>query len=599
MAAEVDNEGPPRMQLVAVCIGKTREVDIQGATVQTAYLKTPVAGPCFVDYKGPTGNETAVHPDTVYAIAQEHYAYWAQRLGREASAWGYGYFAENLTIRGLAEQQLHVGDELLVGSELRLIVTGPRIPCFKVAWRMQQPQSFVRDFAASGRTGVYFAVLQPGTASPGDPVRVVRRQSANPTVFEIAAVARGELEISGEELERLLSLPYLSQTAALLLSGIYYRMLDRPDRARSWSGWRRFVVLDVRDETPRVKSFELGAADGGALPRFAAGQFVPVRFGTDDGQEFVRPWSLSSYAREPDRFRITVKREDRGAASAALHREVRQGSMLDLRPPAGQFRLDRSGVMPLVLVGAGIGVTPLLAMAQAHLDRGSRAPPLRLIHCVRNGSAHPLRQEIEALLRDHAAFQARFFYSQPTAADRESHRFHQEGRLTAERLIAALEDLKIEFAGKTIPVPWYEVDLYLCGPPSFLQQITEDLIARGARPERLRTERFSATAAETGAEVPDAQLNGGPEVSQAQVVFCRSGTEGVWLATQDQTLLEHAHSIGLELPSSCRSGYCQTCQCRIVEGEVRYEFAPLCAPTPGHALLCCARPASLVLVLDA
>jgi uncharacterized protein len=120
----------------------------------------------------------------------------------------------------------------------------------------------------------------------------------------------------------------------------------------------------------------------------------------------------------------------------------------------------------------------------------------------------------------------------------------------------------------------------------------------GARRERLRTERFSATAQAVDA-ASGAQLNGGAEVSDAKVVFCRSGTEGVWLARQDHTLLEHARSIGLELPSSCRSGYCQTCQCRIVEGEVRYDFAPLSAPPPGHALLCCARPASLVLVLDA
>ena len=189
-----------------------------------------------------------------------------------------------------------------------------------------------------------------------------------------------------------------------------------------------------------------------------------------------------------------MKREDHGAASAALHAQVRKGSMVELRPPAGRFLLDRAGVMPVVLVGAGIGITPLLAMAQAHLDRGPRAPPLRVIHCVRNGRTHPLRWELEALLRDDAAVEVRFVYSQPTDADREGRRFHEEGRLTAERLIGALGNLTIEFAGKTIPVPWYEVDIYLCGPASFLQEIAEGLIARGARAERLRTERFSATA---------------------------------------------------------------------------------------------------------
>jgi ferredoxin len=97
----------------------------------------------------------------------------------------------------------------------------------------------------------------------------------------------------------------------------------------------------------------------------------------------------------------------------------------------------------------------------------------------------------------------------------------------------------------------------------------------------------------------DTKASRGTEVHQAHVLFCRNGTEGVWLATEDHSLLELARAKGLELPFSCRSGYCQTCQCRIVEGEVRCDLAPLCAPAPRYALLCCARPASPVLVLDA
>jgi ferredoxin len=86
---------------------------------------------------------------------------------------------------------------------------------------------------------------------------------------------------------------------------------------------------------------------------------------------------------------------------------------------------------------------------------------------------------------------------------------------------------------------------------------------------------------------------------EARVLFRRSAKEARWRAIESLTLLNLAQTVGLELPFSCRSGYCQTCQCRIIEGEARYAFAPLCAPAPGHALLCCARPASAVLVLDA
>ena len=576
------------MQLVAVAIGRARDVEIQGAQVRTAYLKSRVDGPCFIGSGGPEGNETAVHPDTVYAIAQEHYAYWAQRLGVARDSWDYGYFAENLTIRGLSEAKLRIGDIVQIGAEVRLVVTGPRIPCFKLAWRMKQPERFVSDFAASGRTGVYFAVVRTGFVRAGDAVEIVHAESTHPTVAEIGACVRGEREVSAEELAAFLALPALSRTSALLLSGVYYRMLDLPDRERTWEGWRSFTVTRRTEEAAGVHSFELQPADGRPLARFAAGQFVSVRL-RHAGQEFVRPWSLSAYEREPRHYRITVKREDRGAASAALHDAARVGAVLELRPPCGEFRLDRTRVMPVVLVAAGIGITPLMAMAQAHLDRGQEIAPLRLIHCVRHGQAHPLRAGIEALARAHPRFSARFVYSQPTREDCACGCFHEQGRLTGARLIGMLEDLSIEFAGRTIAVPWYETDVYLCGPPAFIEELRADLLARGARPERVRSEYFQ----------PDRQAGWGGRIAEAQVSFRRSARTAVWRASGGLTLLELARRAGLDLPSSCRSGYCQTCQCRILEGEVQYDFAPLGAPPPGFALLCCARPGSSVLALDA
>src|SRR5882757_9975910 len=138
------------MQLVGMAAGKTRTVEIRSSAVATAYIKTPISGRCYVHESGLEGNETAVHPDAVYAIAAEHYEYWAQRLGADRSTWLPGHFAENLTIAGLDEARLHVGDIVAVGAEVELIVAGPRIPCFKLAWRLAQPDSFIREFGLSG-----------------------------------------------------------------------------------------------------------------------------------------------------------------------------------------------------------------------------------------------------------------------------------------------------------------------------------------------------------------------------------------------------------------------------------------------------------------
>jgi ferredoxin-NADP reductase/MOSC domain-containing protein YiiM len=575
------------MLLIAVSVGKTRTVDIGGARVQTAYLKSPIDGACWIGSSGVEGNETAVHPDLVYAIAQEHYSYWADRLNAGSAQWPYGYFAENLTIRGLSERTLHVGDVVQIGARLRLIVAGPRVPCFKVAWKMARPDSFVQEFASSGNTGVYFGVLEPGAVAAGDPVEVIHEESRNPTVHDLGAYTRGERPVTPAELERILALPSLSKTSALLLSGAYYRLLDAPDLERHWEDWRPFVVDDTVDETESVRSFVLRPADLGPLPRFAAGQFLPVRFRTHSGQEFMRPWSLSAYARWPTAYRITVKREDRAGASAALHASICKGDVVELRPPTGNFRLDRTRVMPQVLVGAGIGITPLLAMLGAHLDRGPLAAPIRLFHCVRSPAAHPLREEIEALAARHSNLRTEFFYSR---ADGELiGTSHHAGRLDAARMLEMIRDLSIEFAGKSIPVPWYEVDYYVCGPGSFCEDFSRELESKGLAPERIHTETFDLNA----------RSESGAQIDQAQIIFKRSGRTTTWRSTERRTLLKAALDIGLALPASCRSGFCQTCACRIIEGTVRYDHSPASAPRANHALLCCALPGSPVLMLDA
>ena len=113
------------MQLIAMATGQTRTIEMRSSPIQTAYLKTPVSGPCYVHEHGLAGNETAVHPDAIYAIANEHYEFWANRLGADRSTWLPGQFAENLTIAGLDESSLRVGDVIAIGPDVMLIVTGP------------------------------------------------------------------------------------------------------------------------------------------------------------------------------------------------------------------------------------------------------------------------------------------------------------------------------------------------------------------------------------------------------------------------------------------------------------------------------------------
>jgi uncharacterized protein len=258
------------MRLRSVNVGRTQSHEINGQAVQTAYLKQPVAGPVRVTREGIEGNDVAQHTDAVYAFAEETYEYWAGLLGADREAWPPGYFGENLTIAGLDEHNLCLGDRVRIGSRVELVVAGPRIPCFKLAWRMHQPESFIARFATSGKSGVYFAVAREGNIEVGDEVRLIERSGLD-SVAAMADLVWSNAETSVEHLQKLLNAPSLSQTVALGLRSRLYRILDgQQTLANRWQGWRALQVVSVDDECDGVRSYRLQPADGEPLPRFCA-----------------------------------------------------------------------------------------------------------------------------------------------------------------------------------------------------------------------------------------------------------------------------------------------------------------------------------------
>jgi ferredoxin-NADP reductase/MOSC domain-containing protein YiiM len=575
------------LRLISVNVGAASTVDINGQPVRTAYLKQPVAGRARVTRAGLEGNEVAVHTDAVYAFAHEQYARWAQELGADAAQWMPGHFAENLTIAGLDEHALSVGDRLRVGAEVELVVAGPRIPCFKLAWRMRQAESFVARFAAAGRTGVYFGVARTGSLGAGDAIEVIER-SGRESVAEIAALIAGTTEGRPEQIEELLNLPYLSQTVALGLRSRLYRLLDgERTLEHRWAGWRRLRVVRVEDETADVRSYHLEPADGGRLPGFRAGQFLTVRC-AHDAEDLLRTWSLSDYASEPATYRISVKREPAGTASVWLHEHVDVGSELDVRAPAGRFVLDRGAFKPVVLVAGGIGLTPLLAMAKSHLDRGPSAPPLHLVCCARNAARLPFRQELDALAARPGVRVWRLF-SEPGPLDVEGHRrYDRAGRLTLETLETLLSDTHLVHGGRRIDLPWYDCEVYLCGPPSFQDTLLAQMSARGIDTARIRRESF----------VRPRPATSGAGTEAATIRLARSNIELEWRAGEHGSLLELLEQSGIERPSACRMGLCHSCRCGLLEGRVEHTVPPEML-AEGAALLCCSRPRSPRVVLDA
>jgi ferredoxin-NADP reductase/hemoglobin-like flavoprotein len=243
------------------------------------------------------------------------------------------------------------------------------------------------------------------------------------------------------------------------------------DPAQPWRRWR--VAARVAD-TQDVVSFELEPADGGPVPSYVPGQYVSVAVDLPGGARQPRQYTLTG-APGGDTLRITVRRvrgtdgRPDGVVSGYLHDSVKEGDLLDVSAPAGDVTLP-AGDDPLLLVSAGIGVTPAVAM----LEHVARAQPRRQVvvaHADRSPLAHPLRAQVETLGRQLDSFEARFWYEE---ADGE--------QLPAQASLGLLEP-----AGLPVPAG---ARVHLCGPIPFMRHVRSGLLARGVPAERIQYEVF-------------------------------------------------------------------------------------------------------------
>ncbi len=331
-------------------------------------------------------------------------------------------------------------------------------------------------------------------------------------------------------------------------------------------GWRRLRVTRRVQESSTVVSLHLAAEDGLALAGFMPGQFLTFRVITPDGKAVPRNYSLSSDPTDLTHYRISVRKEPGGLGAKHMHDAMPVGATIKATGPKGHFTLDRTSTRPALLLAGGIGITPLLSMARALAADPSR--PTWLVHAVRNERQLPFTDEITAL-----ASRASHITSVTCLSD-------SGGRITREYLRTLL--------------PLDDYDVYLCGPPPFMQAMFDIVLSLGIREERIAYEFFgparklAATAAAAFVppkEMPDPSLNTG---EMPLICFTKSGISRNWDGGH-RTLLDFAESQGLSPAFSCRNGICGTCMCD-VEGQVRYIEEPLDEPGPGKALLCCSVP---------
>ncbi len=246
-----------------------------------------------------------------------------------------------------------------------------------------------------------------------------------------------------------------------------------------WEGAQGFMrtlrVIEKRRESEDVTSFVLAARDGGTLASFEPGQHLPIALDVPGQDHSVqRTYSLSGHP-TADTYRISVKREKRGLASGYLHDHIETGAFIDAWAPAGDFHADATSQKPLVLISAGVGLTPMVSMLHAFADNGV-GRRVWFFHGARDGGHHPLAGEVRALAHGRDDVNAYVTYSAPRPTDELGHGFDAEGRLdanTIKRLIGHLD-----------------ADFYICGPTGFMATLRDDLAAIGAAAESIHSETF-------------------------------------------------------------------------------------------------------------
>ncbi|WP_116198404.1 molybdopterin-dependent oxidoreductase [Amycolatopsis circi] len=340
----------------------------------------------------------------------------------------------------------------------------------------------------------------------------------------------------------------------------------QPDEAEPWTGQREFVVERAVFETEDIRSVHLKPVDGRSVPGFRAGQHITVAW--PDAPGLTRSYSLTSPANAPDDgYAIAVRRVSGGQFSPAVHDRVQPGTRLLVTAPSGGFAVPTVHSRPIVLLAAGIGITPFLSYLES-LDPAS-APEIVLHHGSRDRSRHAFRERIAALARRLPTVRILDHYSRPGPEERCDF----TGRVTAGRVDADLIRRRARF--------------YLCGPESMLDELTGELVERGVPRFDIFTEKFHAAPAPV--RIPDG--------ATATVRFARSGREVTWRAG-DGDLLRFAEASGVALPSGCRLGQCESCAVPVLDGTVAHLVA-VADDLPADQCLACQAVPTTDVVLDA
>ncbi|MSP81959.1 MAG: 2Fe-2S iron-sulfur cluster binding domain-containing protein [Alphaproteobacteria bacterium] len=358
----------------------------------------------------------------------------------------------------------------------------------------------------------------------------------------------------------------------------------------SWNGFRKFEIVRKQQEGGGICSFYLQPHDKKPLPPFHPGQYLTFQLPIPGQRKpVIRCYSLSDSPHHPDYYRVSIKKlpppRDKpdvpsGLSSSYFHDQLDEGDIIDVKAPSGHFHLDMAASDPVVLIGGGVGITPVLSMLAAICESGANRE-VWFFYGVRNGREHIMKAALQRFAADHANVRLYVCYSDPEPDEKPGEDFQQPGRISVDWMKTVLPSNNYKF--------------YLCGPPPFMESLVSGLKSWSVPESDIHFEAFGpATVKRSPAAQAAVEATSG---SQIQVTFAKSGKSVPW-SSEAGSLLEFAEENGVVIDFGCRAGNCGTCLTAIKAGDVNYVNPPGSPPEAGSCLTCISVP-KVNLTLDA
>ncbi|MDR3456175.1 MAG: 2Fe-2S iron-sulfur cluster-binding protein [Verrucomicrobiae bacterium] len=399
-------------------------------------------------------------------------------------------------------------------------------------------------------------------------------------------VFRALLRLNGERIQQKVAVEKLRAQ----LQETRLRCREAEQAEAGWNGIRKFSVFKKVTQCDDVNAFYLKPHDGRPLPAFKPGQYLTFQLdlpGRD--KPLIRCYSLSDSPHQKDYYRVTIKKEKNppdkpdvppGAGSSYFTDMVKEGDILNVKSPTGHFFLDMTQTHPIVLLAGGVGITPMLCMANAIAASGSKREAY-FFFGVRNRREHIHKEELEKLAAENDNIHLHVAYSKPGEKDVKGKDYQHEGRVGIELLKEVLPSNNFEY--------------YLCGSGAFMKSLTDGLEAWGVPDSVVHFEAFGPATVKKKAAAPTPAETS--HLQKVMITFARSNKTVRWEPGLEN-LLEFAKSQGVKIDSGCCAGGCGSCEVAIKSGEVDYLKKPDATPNPGSCLTCVCRPKN-DLVLDA